>query len=218
MMNVRDLVPRTRASHRDPDRSVVQHRKAILVGVAAIALAGVAGLATAEINNAQVLDVRLPDGGLAHIRYVGDIPPTVSFDPSPIALPILLPTPDPFGFTSPFVALDRISQAMDRQADAIFQELAGGSGLAADGRDLTKIDIGKLPPGAQGYSVVSTMSGSGVCTRSIEYRSLGDGKPPQVSTHVSGTCAANGNRPASDGIAARNAQAPKVQQGAGQPI
>jgi hypothetical protein len=49
-------------------------RKAILAGAAAIALAGTAGLAAAEIKNAHVLDVRLPDGSLAQIQYVGDTP------------------------------------------------------------------------------------------------------------------------------------------------
>src|SRR5690349_18052718 len=105
-------------------------RKTVLAGAAAIALVGVAGLAVAAIKNAHVLDVRLPDGSLAHIRYVGDTPPTVTFAAAPPAhiryvgdtpptvtfaaappaLSILSRPFDPLGPGSPFAALDQISQ------------------------------------------------------------------------------------------------------------
>jgi hypothetical protein len=171
-------------------------RKAIAAGAAAIALVGVAGLAAAEIKNAHVLDVRLPDGSLAHIRYVGDTPPTVSFAPAPMALSIFSPmSDDPFGPGPAFAALERITQAMDRQADAMLREASAGPGLFT-GSDLTPVDVGNLPPGAQGFSMVSTLSGDGVCTRSVEYRSLGDGWSPQVVTRTSGACAADQKRPA----------------------
>ncbi len=170
-------------------------RKAILAGAAAIALVGVAGLAVAEIKNAHVLDVRLPDGSLAHIRYVGDTPPTVSFAPAPPAFSIFSPASDPFGPGSPFAALEQISQAMDREAEAMLREASARPGLFT-GPDLMQVDVGKLPPGARGFSMVSTMSGNGVCTRSVEYRSLGDGKPPQVVTRTSGACTAEEKHPA----------------------
>src|SRR4051812_15809811 len=120
-------------------------RKAILAGAAAIALAGVAGLAAAEIKNAHVLDVGLPDGSVAHIRYVGDTPPMVTFAPAPTALSILSPVSDPLGPGSPFAALEWISQAMDRQAEAMLRE----PGALFTGPDLMQVDVGKLPPGAQ---------------------------------------------------------------------
>lgn len=170
-------------------------RNAILAGAAAIALVGVAGLAVVEIKNTHVLDVRLADGSLAHIRYVGDTPPTVSIAPPPTALSILSPASDPFGPVSPFAVLERISQAIDRQADALIEASARPE-LFTRPDLMQQVDVGKLPPGAQGFSVVSTMSGAGVCTRSVQYRSLGDGKPPKVVTRTSGSCRADEKRPA----------------------
>jgi hypothetical protein len=169
-------------------------RKAILAGAAAIVLVG-AGLAAAEIKNTHVLDVCLPDGSLAHIRYVGDRPPTVSFAPAPPALSIFSPASDPFGPASPFATLEQISQAMDRQAEAMLREVSARPGLFT-GPDMMQVDVERLPPGARGFSMVSTMSGNGVCTRSVEYRSLGDGKPPQVVTRTSGACTADEKHPA----------------------
>lgn len=171
-------------------------RKAILAGAAAIALMGVAGFAAAAMKNAHQLVVRLPDGSLAHIRYVGDTPPTVSFAPAPIALSALSSGSDLSGPNSPFGALEQISRAMDRQAEAMLREARAQSGPAFIGPDLTHLDVGKLPPGVQGFSMVSTTSGNGVCTRSIRYRSLGDGKPPQIVTRTSGSCTADQKRPA----------------------
>jgi hypothetical protein len=193
-------------------------RKAILAGAAAIALVGVAGLAVAEIKNAHVLDVRLPDGSLAHIRYVGDTPPTVSFTPAPPAFSIFSPASDPFGPGSPFAALEQISQTMDRQAAAMLREASAQSRLAFTGPDLTQVDVGKLPPGAQGFSMVSTMSGNGVCTRTVEYRSLGDGKPPQVVTRTSGACTANEKHPAPSATSGSTAVASPPQHAGRQPI
>jgi hypothetical protein len=171
-------------------------RKAILAGAAAIALVAVAGLAVAEIKNAHRLDVRLPDGLVADIRYVGDTPPTVSFTSVPMARLALSPASDPFGPDSPFAALERISEAMDRQAAAMFQEVNAQSALALTPPDLRPVDVGTLPRGASGFSMVSTMSGNGLCTRSIQYRSLGEDKPPQVVTRASGACTADQRRPA----------------------
>ena len=193
-------------------------RKAILAGAAAIALVGVAGWAAAEIKNAHALDVRLPDGSLAHIRYVGDTPPTVSFAPAPPALSILSPASDPFGAGSPFAALEQITQAMDRQAEAMLREASAQPRLAFTGPDLMQVDIGKLPPGAQGFSMVSTMSGNGVCTRSVQYRSLGDGKPPQVVTRTSGSCRADEKRPAPSVTSDTNVETPPPEHADRQPI
>jgi hypothetical protein len=192
-------------------------RKAILAGAAAIALMGVAGLAAAEIKNAHRLDVRLPDGPLAHIRYVGDTPPTVSFAPASPALSILSPAFDPFGAGSPFAVLEQISQAMDRQAEAMLREASARPGPFT-GPDLMQVDIGRLPRGAQGFSMVSTISGDGVCTRSVEYRSLGDGKPPQVVTRTSGACTPDETRPGLSATSDSTAGASPRQHASRQPI
>lgn len=192
-------------------------RKAVLAGAAVIALVGVAGLAAAEIKNAHVLDVRLPDGSMAHIRYVGDTPPTVSFAPAPSAFSIFSAVSDPFGPGSPFAALEQIAQGMDRQAEAMLREASARPGPFT-GPDLMQVDIGKLPPGAQGFSMVSTMSGNGLCTRSVEYRSLGDGKPPQVVTRTSGACTPDEKRPALSATSGSTAVASPPRHAGRQPI
>jgi len=192
-------------------------RKIILAGAAAIALAGVAGLAAAEIKNVHMLDVRLADGSLAHIRYVGDTPPTVSFTSAPTAFSIPSPASDTFGPESAFAALERISEAMDRQADMMLREAAAPSAPPFIGPGMTQVDLGKLPPGADGFWMVSTISGDGVCTRSIQHRSLGDGKPPQVLTRTSGACAADPQGPALPLTAGPAAEAPQPQHAGRQP-
>jgi len=193
-------------------------RKAVLAGAAVIVLAGVTGLAAAQIKNAHVLDVRLPDGSAAHIRYVGDTPPMVSFASAPMAFSALSPASDPFGPQSPFAALQRISRAMDHQAEATLREASAQSRKAFAGPDMMQVDVGKLPPGAQGFSMVSTMSGNGVCTRSVEYRSLGDGSPPQVVTRTSGACAADEERPTLSMTARSTAEAARPEHAGRQPI
>ncbi|HEY2660684.1 MAG TPA: hypothetical protein VGI79_13250 [Caulobacteraceae bacterium] len=192
-------------------------RNAILAGAAAIALVGVCGLAAAEIKNAHQLDVRPPGGFRAHIRYFGDTPPTVSFAPAPMALSILSPASDVFGPSSPFAALEQISQAMDRQAEAMLREANAQSRLAFTGPDQMQVDVEELPPGAQGFSMVLTMSGNGVCTRSVQYRSLGDGKPPQVVTRTSGSCTADQKRPALSATAGSTTAAPRPERTDRQP-
>lgn len=192
--------------------------KAILASAAAIALVGVGGLAVAEIKTAHVLDVRLPDGSLAQIRYVGDTPPTMSFAPTPMGFSILSSTSDPLGPASPFAALERISEALDHQAEAMFREVRAQSALPLAGPSLTQVDVGKLPPGAEGFSMVSTMSGNGVCTRSFQYRSLGQGKPPQVVTRSSGACTANQEQPAPSATSGSTGQTSRPEHAGRQPI
>ncbi len=163
-------------------------RKTLLASAAAVALAGAAGLAAAQITNTHVVDVRLPDGYFAHIRYVGDTPPTVSVAPAPVALSLLTPAADPFDSSSPSAAMTQMPSALDRQVTAMLQEASVLSGLAFSSPALMQVDVGKLPTGAQGVSTVSTISGNSVCTRSVEFKSLGDGERPQVVTRTSGNC------------------------------
>jgi hypothetical protein len=162
-------------------------RKAVVAGVATVALVGVIGTTAAKNENAHVLDVRLPDGFVTHIRYFGDTPPMVVSIPTPAS--------DLFDETSPFAALDRISQAMDRQAADMIRQADEPAGQAFARPELMPVEIGNPPPGARGFSMVATMSGDGVCTRSVEYRSRGDGRPPQVVSRTSGACADAETRP-----------------------
>jgi hypothetical protein len=140
-------------------------RQTMIAGAAALALAGLGGLAAAGANRTHVLSIELPDGSVQQIRYWGDTAPIVSITPALRPLPVL-PTFEPF---LPLGMLDRVA------ADLIEP-------------DLMRIDIGRLPAGVQGYSMVSTVTSNGVCTRSVEYRANGDGKAPQVARRTSGNC------------------------------
>ena len=189
-----------------------------LVGAAIVALAGVTGLAAAEIKNTHVLDVRLPDGVQAHIRYVGDTPPEVSFAPVTPPRLIFSPIADPFGSESSFATLRRISEAMDRQAEAMLHGANTGALPLPAGWDATPVDVEKLPPGLQGFSRVSTVSGAGVCTRTLQYKSIGDGKPPQVETRVSGACPSGSQQPAVSAGPGASANPSRANQAGRAPI
>ncbi|HEV2336924.1 MAG TPA: hypothetical protein VGS13_15575 [Stellaceae bacterium] len=158
-------------------------RTLLLAGVAASAI-GFSGAVLAQSANTHVLTVRLPDGGLAQIRYTGDVPPHIAF--SNVAS---VPMPALFGPDSPFAALDRISAEMDREAAAMFAQADALAAQAQSGQS-TEAAARSLPPGSQSYTFVSTMSGNGVCTRSVEITARGDGAPPRVVSHSSGNCGA----------------------------
>ncbi|MBS0332449.1 MAG: hypothetical protein JSS35_06750 [Proteobacteria bacterium] len=150
--------------------------KTALAGAAVLAL-GMGTLAVAAARNSHVLTVQLPDGAVERIHYTGDVAPTVRFEPdavqrvlfAPIAFAPIGLEPDPV-----FARLEAISAAMDRQAAEMMADLEAPDFGQAD-----------LPSGAQGYTMVSTMSGSGVCTQTYQYVAR-PGEAPKVTRHSSG--------------------------------
>src|SRR5215472_7555412 len=96
-------------------------RTAILAGAAAIAVAGLSGVAMARDLNTHVMTVEVPGGGVAEIRYSGDVPPQVVLSPAPVGLGSLAPFGSFFGPASPFAELERISAAMDREAASLMR-------------------------------------------------------------------------------------------------
>jgi hypothetical protein len=54
-----------------------------------------------------------------------------------------------------------------------------------------------LPPGTQSYTMVSTWSGNGVCTQSVQITSPANGGQPRVVSNSSGNC---GSGPGSTGV------------------
>lgn len=162
-------------------------KTSLLAGVAAAAI-GLAGAASAQTGGVHVMTVQLPGGGVAQIQYTGNIAPRVSFGEAPAPIAAFAPMPAFFGAGSPFATLDRISAEMDREAAAMFRQTAA---LAAEARSgqLTEAAMRDLPPGSRSYSYVSTMSGNGVCSESVEITSQGNGAPPRVVSHRSGNCA-----------------------------
>ena len=148
---------------------------ALALGVAASALAGTAIGATQSTHR---MDVPLPDGGVVHVEYAGDVAPKVTVAPieqrdmwAPMAFP---------GFGN----FDAMFEQMDRQVRQILQMASqpaapGGLNVAA---------YGDMPAGASSVSVVSSSNGGVSCTRTTEVVSQGPGKPPKVTTNVSGDC------------------------------
>ena len=168
-------------------------RIALVAGAAMIVVAGISGVAAARDLNTHVMTVQLPGGGVAEIRYTGDLPPQVVLSPAPTALGEF------FGPASPFATLDRISAAMDREAASLMRQaemLANASGFAPN-HPIEEMALGNLPPGTESYSVVSMWSGNGVCTQSVEITSPANGGRPRVVSHSSGSC---GSAPGSTGV------------------
>jgi hypothetical protein len=120
----------------------------------------------------HVLTVQLPGGGVEQIQYTGDVAPQVVFVPTSrmVAVPMM--------DVDPFATLNRISAMMDQQAAAMLREVESLQGDILPG----------LPRESSGYSFVSTMSGNGVCMRSVRITYNGGDAPPQMVSSSSGDC------------------------------
>lgn len=172
-------------------------RTALLAGAAAIALAGLSGVSAARDPDTHVMTVQLPGGGVAEIRYAGDLPPQVVLSPAPAALGALMPFGAFFGPASPFATLDRLSAAMDREAASLMRqaEILANAPVLAPNQPI-EAALGNLPPGTESYTMVATWSGNGVCTQSVEITSPANGGKARVVSHSSGNC---GSAPGSAG-------------------
>lgn len=177
-------------------------RSALFAGVAAMALAGtVAPAHRAEARDApaatHVMRVALPDGSVAQIRYAGDVPPQIVLAPPPVLDAAMTDMAWPPGLTlaaGPFEALLHMQAAMDAQAAALLRAAApvapgyGAPNPLALNPGL--MPVGALPPGTRGESVVMTVTGQGVCTRTTRFGVPASGGPARAVTQVSGDCAA----------------------------
>ena len=162
-------------------------RKTLLAGVAAIGIGDRRGAASAQ--NAHVMTVPVPGGGVAQIRYIGDVPPQIVFVPAPAAFDAWMPVSSVFGHESPFAMLDRIAAEMDRRAAAMFRYAEAMADRADAGGFAEAAIRAPMPPGGESYSYVSTISGNGVCTQSVRITSRGDGTPPRSSGTAPGIAA-----------------------------
>jgi hypothetical protein len=171
-------------------------RTAILAGAAATAVAGLASVAMARDLNTHVMTVVVPGGGVAEIRYSGDVPPQVVFSPAPVGLNSLTPFGSFFGRASLFAELERISAAMDREAASLMRRAELLTRVPAFGGNQPIEAVLPGLPGATSYTMVSTWSGNGVCSQSVEITSSPDGGKPRVISHSSGNC---GSAPGSMG-------------------
>lgn len=155
-------------------------------GFGAIAAGALAGTAVAAAQP-KTLSVPLPDGSVARIDYVGDVPPKVTVLPPRVA--------DKRSWDSPlpsFAGLDRMIEEMSRRTSEMLrraQQIArqppgvGGAPYVAS--------FGNLPAGETSTTVVSVSNGSQTCTRTTQIISEGPATPPKVTRSDSGQCAAN---------------------------
>jgi len=181
-------------------------RKTLLAGAASIGIAlSLPGAASAQ--NVHVMNVAVPGGGVAQIRYFGEVPPQIAVVPAPAAFPAAsgeafgawMPASSMFGPgfgpgfgpDSPFAMLDRIAADMDRRAAAMFRYAEAMSARADAGGGVetaARATPSGAPFGGESYSFVSTVSGSGVCSQSVRIVSRGDGTKPIVERYSSGNC------------------------------
>jgi hypothetical protein len=166
-------------------------RKSTLAMLAGAGLV-VGGVALAAEHNSHVMKVAMPDGSVAEIHYVGDVAPKVSIAPVSAASPILFLPADA---AAPSL-FDRIAADIDRQMDAMMQEVA--TMRAAPVRQNGQIDMAALknmPAGSVHYSFVSWTNGKGSCSQSVQVTSYGQGQQPKIVQQNSGDCTKTGIAP-----------------------
>lgn len=161
--------------------------------LSAYALGGlvVAALGTAAVSaqpgaKTNVMNVALPDGSVAHVEYVGKVAPKVIVAP---------PSPaDPVGFAFPvplFAGFERMVDDMNRQTEALLRQAQEMAHQPANSAAATPVvaAFGNLPSGQISTTVVSVSNGGTTCSRTTQVVSQGPGKPPKVTSSVSGQCA-----------------------------
>ncbi|MGN6271164.1 MAG: hypothetical protein ACTHM0_14865 [Sphingomonas sp.] len=155
--------------------------KVLLGGLASAALAGTAVAAEHAVH---VMNVAMPDGSVAKVRYVGDTPPQVRIVPVAVrAVPMV-----PVAMIDPsFAAMDRMMAAMDAQADAMMRQAAMLQQMPATAAPLQHADMKTVPGGTVSYSYVSTTSSNG-CTQTVRMTSDGSSDQPQVIRTSAGKC------------------------------
>jgi len=155
---------------------------AFVIGGLAVAAAGAAFGAAPK---SHVMNVPLPDGSVARVEYVGDVAPKVTVAPPAM----------PGGFWSmgglpQFGSFDGMIEQMNRETAAMMRQVQEMSRRPLGAPGMNVASYGNLPAGANSVSVVTVSNGGASCTRTTQVVSQGAGKPPKVTTNVSGNCAA----------------------------
>ena len=161
---------------------------------AGIAAAALAGTAIAAAPKTHVMNVPLPDGSTARVEYVGDVAPKVTVAPPTMADmqdPWAMAFPSFAGFDRMFEEMNQRTQQMMRQAQEMARQPAGVAPYIAS--------YGNIPAGGTSTTVVSVSNGASTCTRTTEVVSQGAGKPPKVTSNVSGQCAGGPSQPSATG-------------------
>jgi hypothetical protein len=164
-----------------------------LIGAAALSLAGTCAVQAATPDVHTML-VNLPDGSVAQVQYQGKVAPRISIQPVAVAR-----SADTLEETVPdaFARMAMVSAMMDRQADAMMQQVAmlqHEAAAHAPGTQpgMTITGMTGLPQGMH-MTYVSTTTDADGCTRTISYSSDGEGHAaPRVTQAASDGCHAAG--------------------------
>ncbi len=154
--------------------------KSLLVGAGALMLVAAGEPAQARDSQSHVMTVTLPGGGVAEITYTGDVPPQLVLTPSDGFVAGTMPVfglPE-IGMAPSFAALEQLTATMQRQADAMFREISALPAFPEVGA--------RLPAGVHMYSVETTITRNGTCTRRTE--TSYDGAAPKQVSNISGDC------------------------------
>lgn len=152
----------------------------------AVTTAALAGSAIAAAPRTHTMDVSLPDGSVAHIEYVGDVVPKVTLAPPRLAVSTnawAMPFPSFAGFDRMMEQMQRRRQEMMRRAQQMSHQPNGAAPYVAS--------FGSLPAAGTSTTIVSVSNNGVTCTRTTEMVSQGPGKPPKVTSSVSGQCGAS---------------------------
>lgn len=180
-----------------------------LLAAGGLALAAGAAHAAGKLNT---MNVALPDGTVAQIAYEGNVPPRVSVVPIAAA--------------EPFAEMARISAMMQARHEAMMRQVAQmqrqvqqqaqqqvlaaqrSGGATQPGQIVVSTN---LPAGSYSYTMVSTTTSGNGCSQTVEWRSDGSTKDPQVTKTSAGDCSAvQKSAPAIPGAAPARRAAPAI--------
>ena len=158
----------------------------ILLGCAApFALAGAALAAGGQVH---ILNVALPDGSVAHVRYSGDVAPRVIVLPARrMVVPMAFVPPD---IAAHFRAMDAMMAGMHAQSEALMRQATALSARTPAAPGQVRYTASQsLPAGVVRYSFFSSTNGSATCSHSVQVTSMGVNRPAKVVSQTSGNCA-----------------------------
>ncbi len=167
--------------------------KLLLAAAGALTIAGVAIAA----DRTHVMNVAMPDGSIAQVRYVGDVAPKVIVAPAASLMPVALID------DAPFAMFDRIAAQMDAHMDAMMRQASAMAAAApAAGGQVSEAALKPLPAGTVSYSFTSFSSGNGAsCSQSVQVTSLGANQAPKVERQSAGDCTAMNSRAPTPAVA-----------------
>lgn len=200
-------------------------RNLLLAGAAGIAIAGFSGMAHAgtparQFLKTHVLTLQLPSGVTEQIIYTGSVAPAVRLGPLPAAsMPAFPEFPAFLGSGSPFALMQRMAAKMDAELAQMLDETTvfanqpvAASAFGLQPGQMTRLLDGMFGPGAQGFSVVATTNGRGLCSEGYRITINGNGETRVVPFHAGDCGPQQATRSASPTISppARTRAAPRM--------